>query len=201
TPATPTAVDLAVGRPAGTAGREGPAQDRILRWWRRPAVLLAAAGGLILVVMVLTLAGVGDGRNQPAVGTSAAPPAPGANAPPPVLAPPGPAQAAQLEQIVRTYYGLLPDDTAAAWQYLGAAERAKTRGLASYDQFWSGIDQVSIRGPVTVAGDTVLVNLQFEPKNRNPTFERYRLTMDTAPDGRVLIDSASRLGTFTLAGR
>lgn len=199
-PATPTAVDLvAAGRPPGAAQRESPAQNRP-PWWRRPAVLLAAAGGLVLLAMVLTLAEVGGGRNQPAVATSAAPPAPGATASPPVLAPPGPAQTAQLEQIVRTYYGLLPDDTAAAWQYLSAAERTKARGLAGYDQFWSGIDQVSIRG-LTVAGDTVLVNLQFEPKNRKPTFERYRLTLDTAPDGRVLIDSASRLGTFTLAGR
>jgi hypothetical protein len=101
---------------------------------------------------------------------------------------------------VRTYYDLLPDDTDAAWQLLGAAERAKDRGFAGYDQFWGQIDQISIRGPVTVTGNTVLVNLQFEPENRRPTFERYRLTMGTAPDGRVLIESASRLGTFTLAG-
>ncbi len=202
TPATPTAVDVAASRPADPAGWESPVPDRIPWRWRRPAVLLAAAGGLFLLVMVLALAGVGGGRNQPAVATSTAPPAPGAKAPPPVLAPPpGPAQAAQLEQIVRTYYGLLPDDTAAAWQFLGAAERAKADGLAGYDQFWGGIDQVSIRGPVTVTGDTVLVNLQFEPKNRKPTFERYRLTMGAAPDGRALIESASRLGTFTLAGR
>jgi hypothetical protein len=102
---------------------------------------------------------------------------------------------------VRTYYDLLPEDTAAGWQFLGPAERAKADGLAGYNQFWSGIEQVSIRGPVAVTGDTVLVNLQFEPKNRKPTFERYRLTMGTAPDGRVLIESAARIGTFALAGR
>ncbi|MGH4008560.1 MAG: serine/threonine-protein kinase [Pseudonocardiaceae bacterium] len=201
TPATPTVADLAAGRPLQDADRESRVQEPTA-WWRRPAVLLATAGGLVLLVMVLALAGVGGGRNQPAVATSTAPPAPGANAPPPVLTlPPGPPQAVQLEQIVRTYYGLLPDDTAAAWQFLGTAERAKADGLAGYNQFWSGIDQVSIRGPITVTGDTVLVNLQFEPTNRKPTFERYRLTMGTAPDGRALIESASRLGTFTLADR
>ena len=204
TPATPTAVDLGVGRPVDAAGRENPAPDRA-PWWRRPAVLLAAAGGLVLLVMVLTLTEVGGDRNQTAVATSAAPPAPGANTPPPVLAPPPPGSAqsesAQLEQIVRTYYDLLPEDTAAGWQFLGPAERAKADGLAGYNQFWSGIEQVSIRGPVAVTGDTVLVNLQFEPKNRKPTFERYRLTMGTAPDGRVLIESAARIGTFALAGR
>ncbi|MGH3888640.1 MAG: protein kinase domain-containing protein, partial [Pseudonocardiaceae bacterium] len=204
TPATPTTVDLAAGRPLDGAGRESPAQDRTPWWWWRPAMLLAAAGGLALLAVVLTLVGVGDDRNQPAVATSAAPPVPGANALPPVLpSPPGPAQpvAVQLEQTVRTYYGLLPEDTAAGWQFLGPAERAKADGLAGYNQFWSGIDRVSIRGPVAVTGDTVLVNLQFEPKNRKPTFERYQLTMGTAPDGRVLIESAARIGTFALTGR
>jgi hypothetical protein len=200
-PATPTAVDLPAGRPPDAAVRESRVLDRP-PWWRRPAVLLTTAGCLVLLAVVLTLVGVSAGRNQPAVATSAAPPAPGSNALPPEQAsPPGPAQppAVQLEQTVRTYYGLLPDDTAAAWQYLGTAERAKARGLAGYNEFWGRIDQISIRGPVTVAGNAVLVNLQFEPKNRKPTFERYRLTMGTAPDGRVLIESASRLGTFTLA--
>ena len=101
---------------------------------------------------------------------------------------------------MRIYYDLLPDDTDAAWQFLGSAERAKGSGFAGYDRFWGQIEQISIRGPVTVTGNTVLVNLQFEPENRRPTFERYRLVMGTAPDGRVLIESASRLGTFTLAG-
>ncbi len=203
-PATPTAVDLAVGRPAVAVGPQSPAKDRTPWWRQRPAMVLAAAGGLALLAVVLILGGAVGDRNQPAGGTSAAPPTPGAqDLPPGLTAPPEPAQpiAVQLEQAVRAYYGLLPDDTDLAWEFLGAAERAKADGLAGYDQFWSGIDQVSIRGPVTVTGDTVLVNLQFEPTNRRPTFERYRLTMGTAPDGRILIESASRLGTFTLARR
>jgi eukaryotic-like serine/threonine-protein kinase len=196
TPA-PTALNLTSGWPPEAAGRDVPAPNRTLR--RRPAVLLAAAGCLVLLVAVLTVTWVSDGRNQPAVATSAAPPAPGANGAPSAPASPAQPQSAQLEQAVRTYYDLLPEDTDAAWQYLGAAERAKARGFAGYDQFWSQIDQISIRG-LTVTGDTVLVNLQFEPENRRPTFERYRLIMGPAPDGRVLIESAFRLGTFTLAG-
>src|SRR5918997_4627293 len=195
--AAPTALNLTSGWPPEAAGRDVHAQNRTLRG--RPAVLLAAAGCLVLLVAVLTVTWVSDARNQPAVTTSAGPPAPGANGESSAPAAPGPAQpqSVQLEQAVRTYYGLLPEDTDAAWQYLGAAERA--RGFAGYDQFWSQIEQISIRG-LTVTGNTVLVNLQFDPENRRPTFERYRLTMGTAPDGRLLIESASRLGTFTLAG-
>jgi hypothetical protein len=47
-----------------------------------------------------------------------------------------------------------------------------------------------------VQGHTVLVGLVFEPVNRKRTFERYRLTMGNSPDGRVLIESAARVGTF-----
>lgn len=219
-PPMPTVIDLPAGQqpdavvpesPAvrvreGPAVRESPARRQSPRW-RRPAVLFGAASCLVLLVVVLVLAGV-VGPTQPTAVTSAAPPAPGASAlPPPVpAAPPEPAPLepalsppAQLEQAVRTYYSLLPDDTAGGWQFLGTAERRKARGLAGYNQFWSGIDQVNIRGLI-VTGNTVLVNLQFEPKNRKPTFERYQLIMGTAPDGQVLIESAARIGTFALAG-
>jgi hypothetical protein len=211
TPVTPTAVDLPAAQEPYETGWNSPVRGG-RPWRRRPAVLFGMVGCLLVLAVVAAFAGVGR-RAEPAV-VASAPPTPGTSALPPALAaPPGPAesppaesrppepQPAQLEEAVRTYYGLLPGDTTAGWQYLGTAERAKTRGLASYNQFWSEIDQVSIVGPVTVAGNTVLVNLQFEPKNRKPTFERYRLTMGTAPDGRVLIESASRIGTFALARR
>ena len=114
--------------------------------------------------------------------------------PPAAIAPPAPAE---LAQTVRTYYDLLPGDTTTAWEFLGASERAKSGDFAGYEEFWSGIDGVGIRGPVTVSGDTVQVNLQFERENQQRTFERYQLTMGTASDGRVLIESALRIGTFT----
>jgi hypothetical protein len=96
-----------------------------------------------------------------------------------------------LEQTVRTYYGLLPEDTAEAWQYLGETEQAQ--GFQHYTKFWNGINRISIRGPVAVQGTTVLVNLVFEPTNRKPTVERYRLNMTTSPVGRIVIGSASRI--------
>ncbi|MGB7798363.1 MAG: hypothetical protein WBL53_19215, partial [Pseudonocardiaceae bacterium] len=173
-------------------------------WWRRPAVLFAAAGSLVVLAVVLgvvsTLAVPTAGRGQLAVDTPAVPSVPGGGAlpqpGPAAPAQPAPLEAAQLEQTVRTYYGLLPQDTAAAWQYLGTAERAQ--GFQQYDQFWTGINRLSIRGPVVVQGDTVLVNLVFEPTNRNRTLERYRLTMGNSPDGRVLIESDSRISGVTL---
>jgi serine/threonine protein kinase len=205
-PATPTVVDLpASTAPTVTAWRS-PATDRI-PWWRRSAVLFGAAGCLLVLAVVLAVASTvavpTASRGQLAGARSTTPPAPGAGAlPPPAQALPPqltPAQPAQLEQTVRSYYGLLPEDTTVAWQYLGTAER--TQGFQRYHDFWSGINHIRIRGPVAVQGNTVLVSLVFEPTNRKRTFERYRLTMGNAPNGRVLIESAARIGGSTLAGR
>ena len=205
TPAPPTAVDLSTVGPPEAPMWRGPVADRI-RWWRRPAVLFGTAGCLLLVAVMLAVASnvATVGRGQLTGAGPASPPAPAAPRPaperpaPPAQLQPAQPQPAQLEEAVRTYYGLLPEDTAAAWQFLGAAERTKARGLAGYTQFWGEIDQVSIRGPVAVQGDTVLVNLLFEPTNRKRTFERYRLTMGSSPDGEILIESAARIGGLAL---
>jgi eukaryotic-like serine/threonine-protein kinase len=192
---TKIAVDLPADHPLPRRAR------RRVAWWRRPAALFTAAA--CLVVVAVTLAMLGNvpvtGRGQLAADQS---PAPAIRTPQPAQSPPDPQsppaavqaeppQPAQLEQTVRTYYGLLPEDTAEAWQYLSTTEQAQ--GFKHYSKFWNTINRISIRGPVAVQGNTVLVNLVFEPTNRKPTVERYRLNMTTSPVGRVLIGSASRI--------
>ena len=197
-----TAVDLPTSPPRGTTALRRSAAHK-LAWSRRPAVLFAAAGCLVVLAVVLGVASQAAvptaGRSQLALATPATPPVPETHALPEPATPPqqDQAQPAQLEQTVRTYYGLLPQDTTVAWQYLGTAERAQ--GFGHYSEFWNGINRLSIRGPVAVQGNTVLVNLVFEPTNRNRTLERYRLTMGNSPDGRVLIQSAARISGSTLA--
>ena len=201
----PTTVDLPAGAPpAVTACLSRPEHpEHRIRWRPGPAVMFGAAGCLLVLAVVLVIASQvvvpTAGRGHLALAPSAPSPAPaGAPSPAPVPArppQPGPQPAqpepGQLEQTVRSYYGLLPDDTTVAWQYLGAAERAQ--GFQRYHDFWSGISRISIRGPIAVQGRTVLVNLVFEPTNRARTFERYRLTLGNAPNGRVLIESAARV--------
>jgi hypothetical protein len=194
-----TAVDLPASPPRGVAARRRRAAQGAL-WWRRPAALFAAAGCLVFLAVALGVVSNGAVPTADRGQLAATPPVPDVGAPPNPLpaapAPPAQAQPAQLEQTVRAYYGLLPQDTTAAWQYLGTAQRAQ--GFQQYNDFWNGINRVSIRGPVAVQGDTVLVNLVFEPTNRNRTLEHYRLTMGTSPDGRVLIQSAARISGVTL---
>ncbi|HEY2765621.1 MAG TPA: serine/threonine-protein kinase [Pseudonocardiaceae bacterium] len=156
---------------------------------QRRTLLLGVSAGLVIVLAVVAfaLAGNDGSQVQGGRGSSASTSVTQPAAPPPATLP-GPAV---LEQAVRNYYGLLPQNTAAAWEILAAPQRARSNGFAAYVAFWNGISAVSVRGPVTVQGNTVLVDLQFEPKDRGPTLERYQLTMGTAPDGRVLIESAS----------
>jgi hypothetical protein len=191
---TKRAFDLPADRPL-------PRRAHRVVWWRRPAAFFSAAACLVIVAVVLAMLGntPTTGRGQLAAAKSPAPatrapqlaqlpPAPQA---PPAAVQPAPAEPTQLEQTVRTYYGLLPEDTAEAWQYLGETEQAQ--GFQHYTKFWNGINRISIRGPVAVQGTTVLVNLVFEPTNRKPTVERYRLNMTTSPVGRIVIGSASRI--------
>ncbi|MGH8920958.1 MAG: protein kinase domain-containing protein, partial [Actinomycetes bacterium] len=181
---TPTSVDLFAAPVQEAPLPDGAARDPT----RRHAVLLGILASVVVLLGVFTLVSEAVRGRQAA--DVPEPPAATALAP----APPGPAE---LEQTVRAYYGLLPGDVAAAWELLGAPERAKSGSFADYAQFWSDIERVGIRGALAVSGDTVQVNLQFELKNRQQSFERYRLTMSAASDGRILIESASRIGTFT----
>lgn len=187
---TPTAVDLPADRPF----RSTPRRSGQIVWWRRPAAMFSVAACLVVVAVALAMLGNTPraGHDQLAAAKAATPTVQPAQPPMPAQSPP-PAlpQPSQLEQTVRTYYGLLPEDTAVAWQYLGTAEQAQ--GFAHYSNFWNGINRISIRGPVAVQGNTVLVNLVFEPTNRKPTFEHYRLDMTTSPVGRILIASSSRI--------
>ena len=198
TAARPRTTPTAVGLPATSPRTSRRRADRVAWWQRRarPAALFGAAACLVVVAVVLAMLGnmPTAGRDQLAAARS---PAPAVRPPQPAQSPqvvqpaPEQPQPAQLEQTVRSYYGLLPEDTTVAWQYLGAAEQAQ--GFQHYSNFWNGINRISIRGPIAVQGNSVLVNLVFEPTNRKPTVERYRLNMTTSPVGRVLIESAARI--------
>lgn len=197
TPAASTRTRSAVAPvPSAEARRpaiSGPA------WWRRPQALLGAAAVLLLLLGAVALAtlGGGDGRQQ---GVAAGPTQGGAaqpatSAPETTVAPPLPGPQ-QLERTVREYYGLLPGDTDAAWEYLDEQARQQSGGRAGYERFWSGIERIRIDGPIRVEGAGLLLNLRFDPERGDTSYERYRLTMTSGPHGRVLIQSWERIGFY-----
>ncbi|HEX2300302.1 MAG TPA: serine/threonine-protein kinase, partial [Pseudonocardiaceae bacterium] len=161
------------------------AADRNRR--RRGGMILFGAATMCLAAVLVTVLALSS-RERP---VAQAPDSSAIATSPPVAAPPPPAPGpGELVQAVRTYYSLLPENTTAAWELLGGPERAKAGSLADYADFWNGIDEVRLRDVPQVQGNTVLVNLQFDPKDRRRTLERYQLTMDTAPNGRIVIDSS-----------
>ncbi len=186
-------------------------------WWRRPGVLLGAGAILLLLLAGIAFAVIGSGDDgqrgvaaapstqreatqQPVstqpTPTSSAPTTtvPGTTvAPPP---PPPPPRPQQFERTVREYYGLLPDDTDAAWEYLGEGVRRQADGRAGYERFWSGIESIRIDGPVRVEDEVVLLNLRFDQERGRTSYERYRLTMTPVPEGRPLIQASERIGSY-----
>ncbi|MPZ67792.1 MAG: protein kinase [Pseudonocardiaceae bacterium] len=212
TPAAPTPTRAAT---AASSRRDRDASGAT-PWRQRRAVLLGAGAVLLLLLGGIAFALVGsDDDGQP--GVAAAPstqrettPQPTPTSPPPTTTipettvapppPPPPPGPQQYERTVREYYGLLPDETDAAWEYLGEGVRQQAGGRSGYEQFWSDIDGIRIDGPVQVDGDVVLLNLRFDLGGGDTSFERYRLTMAPAPDGRPLIETSESIGSYDPRG-
>lgn len=86
-------------------------------------------------------------------------------------------------ETVAAYYGLLPEDTEAAWEYLGEGARADAGGYDDYAAFWRTIDDVSVEG-TEVDGDTVTVELVY---NGDET-ETRQLEVTESGDGWIISD-------------
>ena len=95
-----------------------------------------------------------------------------------------------VENTVKTYYSLVPDDLDKSWSLLGP--NMQTMGKDSYESFWESVDDVKVLGKPKSAGSKVLVQLEFE-KNGKKSRERHLLGM-VARDGEPLINSDSRIG-------
>ena len=75
--------------------------------------------------------------------------------------------AAELAQAVTDYYALLPDDTDAAWQLLTASYQRQTGGRRSYENFWNGMDTVTVTAVRATAPDQVEATLTYVEKRGN----------------------------------
>jgi len=193
--------------PPAPPSAEGPP------WWSRRGVLAGAAALLLVVLAAVAFATTAGGPDDPgtaapAPSTSAAPvvttappspelttpaPEPITTAPPPAPAEPaGTPGAAEFEQAVRTYYGLLPDQLDEAYSYLGPAVQDQAGGRAGYEDFWSQFSAVRAEN-VRAEGTTVTLTIVYTYPDGRTLTEPYVLEMGTADDGRILILS-SRIG-------
>ena len=68
-------------------------------------------------------------------------------------------------QAIDAYYGLLPDNTAAAWNLLTPAyQQGQAGGRSSYDSFWSSFRSVEVSNE-RMQGDQVLADLRYTSTN------------------------------------
>jgi serine/threonine protein kinase len=107
-------------------------------------------------------------------------------------APSGPVDADAVA-FVEGYYGLLPDNTDAAWELLSADAQSRSGGRGGYDNFWAEMESVSVRNARQTGVDTVEATVVFERRNGTTTNEPYRFVLGTGPDGQTIVQSFSAL--------
>ncbi|SDD97897.1 serine/threonine-protein kinase [Actinokineospora iranica] len=100
--------------------------------------------------------------------------------------------AAEYENAVREYYGLLPHDTKAAWELLTERARAKSNGYAVYKNFYDSLISVQLTS-ARVEGDRVAAEVVFVNKRGKVSSEPYSYAL-VEQDGKLKIDNYAKTG-------
>ncbi|MGH3518843.1 MAG: serine/threonine-protein kinase [Haloechinothrix sp.] len=189
----PTLVAPAAGLPPATRIDLPPARPK-----SRLPVLLAALALLALVGVAILISSLSQETGTPAVGPT--PPGTTTPRPPATTTPPPTRQAASpamLEQAVREYYALVPEETDEAWERLGPGLQAQ--GKESYQEFWDTIEDLVVTSAPQATGDTVTVGFEYTAEDRGRLREVHRLGM-VVVDGVPLIDSDQLVSSTRLGG-
>jgi eukaryotic-like serine/threonine-protein kinase len=104
-----------------------------------------------------------------------------------------PAAPTDAVAFVQNYYGLLPGNTDAAWQLLGAQAQSQSGGKGGYDSFWADMRSVSLQNVRRIGENTVQGTVIFTRRDGSTTSEPYRFVMGTGSDGQTIMQSFSRL--------
>ncbi len=93
---------------------------------------------------------------------------------------------------VQGYYGLLPGNTAAAWERLSPTARAQSGGRGGFQRFYDGMQAVSLENARSLGDGAVAGTVVFVQTNGVTTREPYRFVVGSG-GGRPVIESFSRL--------
>jgi serine/threonine protein kinase len=88
-------------------------------------------------------------------------------------------------EFVMDYYALMPGDTDTGWSMLGGS--LKTQGKKSYEDFWSGIEDVEV-SDVTVESPTSVVYDITYVQSDDTSQEHKRITLERHGDSYVIVD-------------
>jgi eukaryotic-like serine/threonine-protein kinase len=95
----------------------------------------------------------------------------------------------QMSQFVRSYYGLLPSDTDAAWSKLGTDYQSTAGGRASFDSFWSSMSAVDVGSVGQRDASSVTVALTYSFPNGSTSSET-RWVQVGVDDGTLYIENS-----------
>jgi eukaryotic-like serine/threonine-protein kinase len=176
--------------PAGVARRGNRVRSVVF-------TVLAIVAAALVGILVASLLSSGKNNNggDGQAGTSVSQPAPETSA---ESAPESPEEtsetsptqaptAADYENAIRDYYGLLPANPDAAWQLMTPRAQAKSGSKQRYDQFWNGIQSVEVLS-ARAQGDRVAATLRFVRTNNQPSTEAYSFAL-VQQNGQLLIDN------------
>jgi serine/threonine-protein kinase len=149
-------------------------------------VLAVVAGGAIIAAVLSFGAGPDPGPAPLAVSAATA-----ATAAPPTTAPP---VADDPVAFVMNYCSLLPGNTDAAWALLSPAAQEAAGGRSGFDHFYGTIRSVSLQNVLESDNSTVDATVLYVAKAHGSTVsEPYRFVVGPGPNGRMLIQSFSRM--------
>lgn len=106
--------------------------------------------------------------------------------------PPAGPTAADYENAVREYYGLLPAQKDAAWAKMTPAAQEKGGGRAAYEAFWGGISSVTVVS-AAASGSEVAAALRFSKTDGSVSDEAYLLQL-IDENGQLLINTFQKTG-------
>ena len=179
-----------------------PTEQGRRRW---PGALLGVAAALVVAVVALLLVrddepgvtpvNTGDEPSGQVSSEGEEPTDPGQTDDPPGSPPPttsspdgdAPAPASgDQEQFVADYYGLLPDDTAAAWPLLSPDMQAEVGSYEDYQGFWSTIDTVTVDDTAPSGSNAVDVTLTYVTDGSSEQETRL-IELEETDDGFLIV--------------
>jgi hypothetical protein len=93
---------------------------------------------------------------------------------------------------VRYYYSLLPDNASTAFALLSPQAQAESGGQQGYNNFYAGLQSVTLDNVQQTGADTVTATVRFTTDAGRTTNEAYQFVMGTAGDGSTIMQSFSR---------
>jgi hypothetical protein len=100
---------------------------------------------------------------------------------------------AAMEQTVAGYYAIMPDDTETGFSLLGP--QLRSQGFRSYDEFWDGIDEVSVGNLQADPGSRTVTGTVVFQSDGGTSTETHEFGLVPDPSGdRLLINTDTMVG-------